>query len=57
MFFKSRHKKKKKNKGGKVYSTSGGLKGKKRFGLTRLEMDSLVENMVMKSKIPVAHIK
>lgn len=55
-FYKSRHKKHKKNKG-KCYDTSGCTKSKKRFGLTSEEMNSLVSHMVDKPKIPIIQVK
>ena len=56
MYFKSRHKRKKKNKGGKCIDTSGCLKQKKRFGLTAEEMTSLVSGLIEKPKIPIVQI-
>jgi hypothetical protein len=57
MYFKSRHKHKKKNKGGgKCINTSGCLKQKKRFGLTPEEMTSLVSGLIEKPKIPIVQI-
>jgi len=58
MFFykKHRHKKHKNNKG-KCFDVSGCLKTKKRFGLTNIEMNDLLSQMIDKPKIPIVFVK
>lgn len=53
-FYKKRHKKHK-NKG-KCCNKSGCMKEKKRFGLTSVEMDNLVLQMICKSRIPIESV-
>jgi hypothetical protein len=53
-FYKKRHKKHK-NKG-KCCNKSGCMKEKKRFGLTSVEMDNLVLQMICKPKIPIESV-
>jgi hypothetical protein len=56
-FFKKKKHKKHKNSGGKCFNTSNCLKGgKKRFGLTQLEMDDLLLQMIVKPKIPIESV-
>ena len=57
MFFYKKKKHKKHKNSGKCYNTSNCLKnGKKRFGLTQLEMDDLLLQMMVKPKIPIESV-
>ncbi len=55
MFFYKKHRHKKhKNKGSSI--SSGKIKEKKRFGLTKDEMNELMSQMILKPKIPIKDI-
>lgn len=56
MFFYKKKKHKKHKNSDKCYNTSGSKKEKKRFGLTGEEMDSLINQMVGKPKIPIMQV-
>jgi hypothetical protein len=56
MFFYKKKKHKKHKNSGKCYNTSSCIKSKKRFGLTGDEMESLISQMVGKSRIPITQV-